>query len=321
MRAFICIAHAIAAVSALLFNLPVAHAQDQLTLAVGQRGNWDTAVAALGTRAGIFEKHGLELEILYTQGGGETMQTVISGAVDIGVGASVMAVLGAYSRGAPLRAIAVASTGAGDIYWYVRADSAIESLSDLSGNTIAYSTAGASTHEIVKAFLDQYGVEARPVPTGSPPATLTQVMSGLIDVGWSTPPFALEQRDRGEIRVIGNGNDATRFQGQTVRLLIANARTMRSSPDVFERFMRAYRETLGWMYTNPDAIPFYAEFANITEALARRTRDEFYPRESVDPDRLVGLDEIMPIAVQLGYMNKALDTNELAELIQLPLGN
>ena len=32
----------------------------------------------LGQQAGIFKKHGLVLEILYTQGGGETQQAVIS---------------------------------------------------------------------------------------------------------------------------------------------------------------------------------------------------------------------------------------------------
>lgn len=44
-------------------------AQETLKVAVPQRGAWDTAVAELGQRGGIFKKHGLTLEILYTQGG------------------------------------------------------------------------------------------------------------------------------------------------------------------------------------------------------------------------------------------------------------
>jgi NitT/TauT family transport system substrate-binding protein len=47
-----------------------ATAQDKLKLAIGQKGNWDTAVPELGTRAGLFKKHGLELELLYTKGAG-----------------------------------------------------------------------------------------------------------------------------------------------------------------------------------------------------------------------------------------------------------
>ena len=49
-------------------------AADTLKIAAGQRGKWDGAVAALGQQAGIFKKHGIELEILWTSGGGETMQ-------------------------------------------------------------------------------------------------------------------------------------------------------------------------------------------------------------------------------------------------------
>src|SRR5213079_2172598 len=54
-------------------------------LAIGQRGNWENAAPELGQKAGFFAKHGLTLELLYTQGAGETLQAVISGSVDIGI--------------------------------------------------------------------------------------------------------------------------------------------------------------------------------------------------------------------------------------------
>jgi NitT/TauT family transport system substrate-binding protein len=40
--------------------------------------------------------------LLYTQGGGETQQAVLSGSVDIGVAAGIMGVLGAYGKGLPI---------------------------------------------------------------------------------------------------------------------------------------------------------------------------------------------------------------------------
>ena len=145
---------------------------------IGQRGNWDTSVSEIGQRAGIFKKHGLTLEIVYTQGAGETQQAVISGSVDIGVAAGMMGVLSAYSKGAPVRVIGAETTGAGDLYWYVKADSPIKTLKDTDGKTMAYSTNGSSTHGIVTAFMKQYDLKAKPTATGGPPGTLTQVMSG-----------------------------------------------------------------------------------------------------------------------------------------------
>src|SRR5450631_281250 len=67
-------------------------AQDTLKLAIGQRGNWENAAPELGQKVGIFAKHGLTLEILYTQGAGETLQAVISGSVDMGLGVATAGV-------------------------------------------------------------------------------------------------------------------------------------------------------------------------------------------------------------------------------------
>ena len=100
----------------------VACAQDTLKIAVGQRSLWDTSVSELGQRGGIFKKHGLVLELLYTQGSGETQQAVIAGSVDIGVSVGIMGALSAYAKGAPVRIIGAEMTGAGDLFWYVKSE-------------------------------------------------------------------------------------------------------------------------------------------------------------------------------------------------------
>jgi len=299
--------------------LHAAQAQDALKIAAGQRGNWDTTVAEVGQRAGIFKKHGLTLEILWTQGGGETQQAVISGSVDIGVAPGIMGVLSAYSKGAPVRIIGAETTGASDLYWYVAASSPIKSLKDTEGKTIAYSTNGSSTHGIVTAFMKQYDLKAKPTATGGPAPTLTQVMSNQIDVGWSAPPFGLQQLDEGKIRIIAVGNDAAAFKGQTVRLLITNVQTLQKRKAVIERFMKAYRETIDWLYSDdPAALKIYADFVGIPVGMAKRTRDDFFPKASIDPDRIVGLDAIVQDAVTLKFTAAPLTKDQLAELIQIP---
>src|SRR5262249_9033857 len=120
-----------------------------------------------GQRAGIFKKHGVTSEILYTQGSGETQQAVFAGSVDIGVSVGVMGALAGYSKGAPVRIIGNEITGARDVYWYVKSDSPIKTIKDFDGKTIAFSTIGASTHGVVTAFIRQYGLTAaKPTQTG-----------------------------------------------------------------------------------------------------------------------------------------------------------
>src|SRR6188472_4790492 len=303
---------------ALAVTVSTAQAQDTVKLAIGQRGNWDTSISEIGQRVGIFKKHGLVLEMVYTQGAGETQQAVIAGSVNIGIGAGVMGVLSAYSKGAPVRIISAETTGANDLYWYVKEDSPIKSLKDTADKTLAYSTNGSSTHGIVTAFIKQYDLKAKPTAMGGPAANLTAVMSGQVDVGWAAPPFGLDQLDKKEIRIIATGNDAAAFKGQTVRLNIANANFLKDHKAVVDRYMKAYRETINFMYTDPKALKVYSEWLNITEAKAKRTRDDFFPRSAIEPDKIVGLDTIVKDAVELKFTSKQLTQDQLKELIEIP---
>src|SRR5215211_1534856 len=125
------------AVAGLLLIHDRVAAEDRLGVAVGARGVGETFVPELGQNAGVFKKHGLVLDILYTQGGGETQQVVISNSAQIGVAPGVMGVLGAYAKGAPVRVIGSSFSGGSQLYWYVRSDSPIQSIRDTDGKTVA----------------------------------------------------------------------------------------------------------------------------------------------------------------------------------------
>src|SRR5215831_7501478 len=116
------------AIAAAIAYPAVGQCEDTLKLAVGAPNNWDSGVPDIGRRARIFQKHGLNLELLYTSGGGETVQAVISGSVDLGIGAGTGGVLGAFAKGAPVRILLAGTTGASDLYWYVPAASPLKRL-------------------------------------------------------------------------------------------------------------------------------------------------------------------------------------------------
>jgi NitT/TauT family transport system substrate-binding protein len=296
-----------------------ADAADKLRLAVGQCGNWDSSPVELGVRTGAYAKHGIEIEALCTQGTGETQQAVIAGSVDIGIGVGTLGALGAYAKGAPIRIVAGSATGNAD-FWIVKADSGFKSITDAtSDNTIAYSTNGSSSHSVVLGLIKELGLKARPVATGGPAATITLLMSGQVDIGWSSPPLGFDLLDQGRIRIFARANDVPSLRGQTVRVNTANADSLKARRAAHVRFMQAYRETIDWMYSDPKALEMYADYRKTSVANAKRMRDEFFVKGGIDPDTVKGMDQLMAEAMSFKYLAAPLSPAELAELVQVPL--
>ncbi|MBV8320204.1 MAG: ABC transporter substrate-binding protein [Hyphomicrobiales bacterium] len=302
-----------------LFILTPARAQDQLKVAVGQINNWENQPPTLGQDAGIFKRHNLVLENFGTQGAGETMQPVIAGSADLGAGVGVAGVMRAFARGAPLRILLPAFTGTGDLYWYVKADSPLKTVKDITAdNTIAYSTSGSSSNNLVLAFVDELGVKAKPTPTGGPAGTLTQVLSGQIDIGWASPPFGMKELKEGKIRILIRGSDAPSLRGQTVRTIIVNADALKSKRDAIMRFVQGYLEAVDWMYADPNAITMYAEKMKLDRDLIADSVKEFHPKEAMQTDEMKDMAGIQRDAIKLKFIDAPLSKEQLAELIQIP---
>jgi NitT/TauT family transport system substrate-binding protein len=196
---------------------------ETLKVAVAQRGFWNSTFIEVGLRQGYFKEVGLDIDILYTEGGASTLTPVIAGSIDIAMTNGILGVVAAYAKGMPVKIISAEATGAAEAFWYARPESGIKRLADTNGKTVAYSSPGSSTNLILLQLVSQAKVAPKLVATGGAPATLTQVMSGQIDVGWSVPPFVLLQLADGKLVIIARGSDVPALAQQTIRVNVANA--------------------------------------------------------------------------------------------------
>jgi len=292
-------------------------AQDVLKVAIPQRGAWDAGVAELGQRAGIFRKHGLELEILYVQAGPESIQALIGGSMDTATAAGVSAAVGAFAKGAPIRIMGSEMIGAPDLYWYVPTTSRIHRIEDFNRKTVAYSLTGSSSHAALLALIAQYKLTAKPTSTGNIAATITQVMTGQVDVGFGAAPFGLDLVEDGKIRIVATGNDVVSLRTRTVRVNVTSVRNLQDRRDALVRFNRAYRETVDWMYSDPAALNVYAEYSNLPKKIVLHVRS-LIPKESLTTDRIEGMDQIMADAVAGKFIPTPLSADQIQELVQIP---
>jgi hypothetical protein len=69
-------------------------------------------------------------------------------------------------------------------------------------------------------------------------------------------------------------------------------------------------------------MPLRGEAGNIRKisaSVARRARDEFYPKDNLRPDRLFGIDQAVNDAVSLRFLNAPLEKGQLNQLFQYQL--
>ena len=150
--------------------------------------------------------------------------------------------------------------------------------------------------------------------------------SSAIAAGYTTiakaasdrPAIAIEEVKDGRARIIARGSDAPSLRGQTVRSTIINADLLDRRPDVAARFMAAYRETIDWMYSDPDAVEMYARKLDKPPAFIRDNIRTFYPKEALQSERMEDTPGIVRDAVKLRYLRAPLTDAQLTALVRIP---
>src|SRR5262245_29100242 len=255
--------HSTFALAMMTGEIEVAWSQETLKVAIPHSGAWDAGIAELGRRGGIFEKHGLDLEIHFVPADPDRIESVISAGMDIATTKDVLAIIGAYTNRVPVRIIGSEMIGAPDLYWFVPTGSLIQKPQDFNGKTIAFTVTGSMTHTGLVELIAQYKLSAKPISTGSIAAALTQTLAGQVDVGFGVAPFGLDIVEAGKVRIIATGNDVASLRTRTVRVNLTNATTLRNRRSAIARFNRAYEETVAWMYSDPAALKYYAEYSGL----------------------------------------------------------
>jgi len=310
--------YAVAALAVAALALPGgAMALDKVKVAGSQRNFWDTTTFYFAEQAtGVFKEAGIDLEVLWTQGGSDCQQSVVTGSMDICMHTGMLGAIGAWAKGAPIAIISATATGAGDIWWYTKADSPIRSIKDTNGKSVAFSRPGSSTNLLLNAIVAASGASPKKVSTGGPAATLTQLMSGQVDVGWSAGIFGADLLEQGKIRRIASGNDAPGVATQTIRVNIAGTGFLKSKLDVAKRFMAAYRKAVDWAYSGDKGLQMYAEANKSTVDVARGVRDKMYPKASMATRPIGNIELSIRDAIADKRLSAPLKPEQIREMLR-----
>lgn len=309
-------ATAFAALAVGLYAAP-AIALEKVTVAIGQRGLWDTLSTVFAQDNGYFRKLGLEVSHIKTRGGAETARVVMTGDMNFGMDMGILAAISAFAKGGPIRIVSSEMVGTPDLFWYVRADSKLRTVKDIDGALIAYSRPGSGTNMTLLALSAYLGLKPKLVSTGGIAGTRTQVMSGQVDAGWSVPPFGLDLVQKGEARILFKGDIVKPLADISIRVNIVNSNWLAKNRATARKFMQGYKQGLDWMYGpgKEEATLRFAKMNNLPLANAKAAVD-FYKRE-YNTLTVTGLDKAVDLALKYKRIKKPLTAAQKAELVQM----
>lgn len=103
-----------------------------------------------------------------------------------------------------------------------------------------------------------------------------------------------------------------------MRAIIVNADAWKNKRDAILRFVKAYRESVDWMYSDPKAIAMYAQKIKADENLLKGSIAEFHPKEAMQTDKMADLDGALVDAVKLKFLDAPMTKEQLAEFLIIP---
>jgi NitT/TauT family transport system substrate-binding protein len=276
----------------------------------------------LAQEKGFYRENNIDVDAVFTRGGGENVQAVVSGDAQIGLGTGTLAVISAFVKKAPIKIAAAEITGM-DAFWYVQSSTPMRKMEDLAGKKVAYSRPGASSHMAVLAIADQIKAKglkpAEPVSLGGIPEVYTAVRTGQTDAGWSVAPFQLDLVEKGVLRVVVKGEEITAMREITPRVHFLNNDFAAKNPDAVRGFFRAQQRALDYMFEHKeDTAKIWIRRAEMKypEAAVLKTWD-YYNRAAMTLKPIRGLQATIEDGIRNKFLTQPLTQAEINNLIDL----
>ncbi|UAW99811.1 ABC transporter substrate-binding protein [Halopseudomonas nanhaiensis] len=255
-----------------------AFAQAQETLKVGFIRVMDDAQVMVAKEAGLYEKHGLNVELVEFSSGTDLIKAIVGGQLDTGVLGFTNAVSWA-SRGADLKVVGGAQRGYHSIL--VREETGIETVADLKGKTLASQREG-STADAVLRGVTLKGVDLKPSDLNimgvSPAVAVQSLVSGRADAAFLFEPYDRIAQLVAPVKQIYEIGEVWPFPCMVV---ITSGETLEKRKDVIWSSLDAQRDAIEMLENEPaKAAELIADYFIAEPTLKTLNRGEL-PREKV----------------------------------------
>lgn len=269
--------------------------------------------------AGLFDREGLDVELVYLESGTAATQALLAGQVDV-TSAGGSAVMNARLGGAPVKMIGSISNKLFQEIWVARE---VTKPEQLRGKKWGISSFGSEAHLAALLALDHWGLKADKevvlIPiSGGPSGRLAALSRGAISVTTLIPPAIKPASESAAVHRLGNTADIT---GDYMSLPVAaQESTLQKRRPAIERFLIALGKGIERTRTDRElGTNAVAKYLNLKNKMAdAQAAYEFY-REVAPPNLQPTLPGIQFVLTRLE--NPRAKAAQPAEFVALDILN
>ena len=313
--------------SALLLVSAFAQAQEKFK--VGYIRVMDDAQAMVAHEAGLYAKHGLDVELIEFSSGTVLIKAIVGGQLDTGVLGFTNAVAWA-SKGADLKVVGGAQQGYHSIL--VREQTGIADVAGLKGHSLASQREGSTADAVLRGVtLKAAGLKPSDVNImGVSPAVAVQsLVSGRVDAAFLFEPYDRIAQLVAPVKQVYEIGEVWPFPCMVV---ITSGDTLAKRKDAVWKSLDAQRDAISLLEQQPaEAAKLIADYFIAEPTLKTLKRGEL-PRETVieeaiatqtfsaklDDQDLARIQELADILQEQGSLKtrdgKAFDTRAILDL-------
>jgi NitT/TauT family transport system substrate-binding protein len=251
------------------------------------------ATMYVAAHRGLFDKHGLEVDIERVKSGTEAIAFLTQGSIDVGGIAIVTSLWSGWNRGLDLRVIAPGALEPMKnsptkvlVRKALADDGTIKTVADLKGRRVAIAGGPGSGGEyLISKALERGDLTIRDVEIiniGNPDMPLA-FENGSVDASLSGSPYADQIVNAGHAAVLAS--DLT--PGLMTVAFVGSGKFVNERPEAAERFVLALTEAARMMqgddYLSPENIEAYLTYTNSTEEAIRSGNPVIYDPNMVIP--------------------------------------
>jgi NitT/TauT family transport system substrate-binding protein len=274
----------------------------------------------VGLAKGIYQKHGIELEVIAFEGASKMDIALTADSIDLALGSPME--MAAIEKGMPATAIAAIAHPVRELAILVPADSPIKSVKELRGKSIGIATVGSITEwaALELARVEGWGRDGiKTVSIGSGTGSaVAAIRAHLVDATVSNLMTGVVLEKQNQARRLALVSDyASDF---IMHEISATHKAVANKPDAVHRFIAGWFEAVAFMRANKDeSIRIAMTTTGLSEADETIEYDLLLPALSADGrhDPKV-IDRIGDSFVELGILDHRPDMTKLYTEAFLP---